>query len=301
MDVSEEGWFEMSEISAQIMKDIYEDRVELFVLYDKLKKTEGKWQTYGSKGILGGPNNEHLILSEDADHEVLDQKTILSLIKETFSKFSQSYYRIYCFAFHVPNGNDMINSFKLSFALAHKDLRKIALQLSEKTVCRSYKTPKKDSNYKSQEKNSDQDNSDQDIIDFLENKDEPEIEDPLFTFAHVILMLLVLILSIALVISCLYIFKPRKFHELQKMIESLKGFICVKGTKEDTNNPAFHRLESESNSDQVDDLNLTEIQTNSVYFNANYNGNQESQTNFDPSQLITAPGYNSKTNDQAFV
>ena len=114
-------------------------------------------------------------------------------------------------------------------------------------------------------------------------------------------MLLVLILSIALVISCLYIFKPRKFHELQKMIESLKGFICVKGTKEDTNNPAFHRLESESNSDQVDDLNLTEIQTNSVYFNANYNGNQESQTNFDPSQLITAPGYNSKTNDQAFV
>ena len=80
----------MSEISAQIMKDIYEDRVELFVLYDKLKKTEGKWQTYGSKGILGGPNNEHLILSENADHEVLDQKTILSLIKETFSKFSES-------------------------------------------------------------------------------------------------------------------------------------------------------------------------------------------------------------------
>ena len=124
----------MSEISAQIMKDIYEDRVELFVLYDKLKNTEGKWQTYGSKGIIGGPNNEHLILSEDADHKVLDQKTILSLIKETFSKFSQSFYRIYCFAFHVPNGNDMINSFKLSFALAHKDLRKIALQLSEKTV-----------------------------------------------------------------------------------------------------------------------------------------------------------------------
>ena len=112
LDVSEEGWFEMSEISTQIMKDIYEDRVELFVLYDKLKKTEGKWQTYGSKGILGGPNNEHLILSENADHEVLDQKTILSLIKETFSRFSQSFYRIYCFVFHVPNGNDMINSFK---------------------------------------------------------------------------------------------------------------------------------------------------------------------------------------------
>ena len=231
MDVSEEGWFEMSEISTQIMKDIYEDRVELFVLYDRLKKTEGKWQTYGSKGILGGPNNEHLILSENADHEVLDQKTILSLIKETFSRFSQSFYRIYCFAFHVPNGNDMINSFKLSFALAHKDLRKIALQLSEKTVCRSYKTPKKDSNYKSQENN-----SDQDIIDFLENKDEPEIEDPLFTFAHVISMLLVLILSIALAISCLYIFKPRKFHELQKIIESFKGFLCEKSRKEETNN-----------------------------------------------------------------
>ena len=297
MDVSEEGWFEMSEISTQIMKDIYKDRVELFVLYDKLKKTEGKWQTYGSKGILGGPNNEHLILSENADHEVLDQKTILSLIKETFSRFSQSFYRIYCFAFHVPNGNDMINSFKLSFALAHKDLRKIALQLSEKTVCRSYKTPKKDdSNYKSQEKN-----SDQDIIDFLENKDEPEIEDPLFTFAHVILMLLVLILSIALVISCFYIFKPRKFHELQMLISSFKGFLCLKDKKEETNNPAFQRLESESNSDQVDDLNLTEIQANSVYFNANYNGNQESETNFDPSQLITVPGYNYKANDQAFV
>ena len=188
----------------------------------------------------------------------------------------------------------MINSFKLSFALAHKDLRKIALQLSEKTVCRSYKTPKKDSNYKSQENN-----SDQDIIDFLESKDEPVIEDPLFTFAHVILMLLVLILSIALVISCLYIFKPRKFHELQKMIESFKGFLCVKSTKEETNNPAFQRLESESNSDQVDDLNLTEIQANSVYFNANYNGNLESET--DPSQLITVPGYNSKAKDRAFV
>jgi hypothetical protein len=296
LDVSEEGWFEMSEISAPIMKDIFEDRVELLVLYDKLKKTEGKWQTYGSKGILGGPNNEHLILSENVDHEVLDQKTILSLIKETFSRFSQSFYRIYCFAFHVPNGNDMINAFKLSFALAHKDLSKIALQLSEKTVCRSYKTPKKDSNYKSQENN-----SDQDIIDFLENKDEPEIEDPLFTFAHVILMLLVLILSIALLISCLYIFKPRKFHELQKLISSFKGFICVKSTKEETNNPAFQRLESESNSDQVDDLNLTEIQSNSVYFNANYNGNLESETNFDPSHLITVPGYNSKTKDQAFV
>jgi hypothetical protein len=297
LDVSEEGWFEMSEISAQIMKDIYEDRVELFVLYDKLKKTEGKWQTYGSKGILGGPNNEHLILSENADHEVLDRKAILSLIRETFSRFSQSFYRHYCFAFHVPNGNDMINAFKLSFALAHKDLSKIALQLSEKTVCRSYKTPKKDSKYKSQEKN-----SDQDIIDFLEmNKDEPEIEEPLFTFAHVILMLLVLILSIALVISCLYIFKPRKFHELQKLISSFKGFICVKSTKEETNNPAFQRLESESNSDQVDDLNLTEIQANSVYFNANYNGNLESETNFDPSQLITVPGYNSKAKDQVFL
>ena len=114
-------------------------------------------------------------------------------------------------------------------------------------------------------------------------------------------MLLVLILSIALVISCLYIFKPRKFHELQKMIESFKCFLCVKGTKEETNNPAFQRLESESNSDQVDDLNLTEIQANSVYFNANYNGNQESETNFDPSQLITVPGYNSKAKDRSFV
>ena len=128
-------------------------------------------------------------------------------------------------------------------------------------------------------------------------------------------MLLVLILSIALAISCLYIFKPRKFHELQKIIESFKGFLCEKSRKEETNNiywkrktnqpntnnPAFQRLESESNSDQVDDLNLTEIQANSVYFNANYNGNQESETNFDPSQLITVPGYNSKAKDRAFV
>jgi hypothetical protein len=36
-------------------------------------------------------------------------------------------------------------------------------------------------------------------------------------------------------------------------------------------------------------------------FNANYNGNLESETNFDPSQLITVPGYNSKAKDQVFL
>ena len=47
------------------------------------------------------------------------------------------------------NGNDLINAFKLSFAIAHRLPSKILLQLKEETVCRGYKNWKNNSSYKS--------------------------------------------------------------------------------------------------------------------------------------------------------
>ena len=107
------------------------------------------------------------------------------------------------------------------------------------------------------------------------DESEEDEDEPIFTPLNIILMLLIISVAVALGITCFYFLNEGKRK---------KGSQAT---------PAFKRLESDSNSDHVDDLNLTAIQAHSVYFNSEEN-------EYPPSQLITAPNYHSK-GDRVFL